>query len=407
MGRALGGSQRHAAKREAAQQAFEAAVRAYEASERARQERVRAATEEHAAAVEKITAEVAAYNRRVDIFAQGVRDGDRHATSRYFQILTDRIGDPEAFPKERRVGFVPESSLLAVEWQLPNVDIVPRGKIFRYVKARDTIDVIDRPMADVRRIYQQLVAQMALRTLHVIFTADEYEIINTIVFNGYVKAIEPSTGQPTAPHLITLRATRGQFASLVLAQVDAVACVRRYFAADVSPHPEELQPVTPVMTFNMADPRIIDPVDVISDIDKRPNLLDLTSKEFEYFVQNLFARMGLDTKVFQADGDGGVDCIAYDPTPVLGGKYVIQAKLYNKTVAPQYVRDLYGTMQHEGATKGILITTSGYGPGSYDFANGKPLQLIDGSGLLALCHQYGIPARIVRTAGTGRKKPPL
>src|SRR4051812_31008373 len=42
-------------------------------------------------------------------------------------------------------------------------------------------------------------------------------------------------------------------------------------------------------------------------------------------------------------------------------------------------------MQHEGAKGGILITTSGYGPSSYEFANGKPLQLIDGSGLLAIC----------------------
>jgi restriction system protein len=90
-----------------------------------------------------------------------------------------------------------------------------------------------------------------------------------------------------------------------------------------------------------------------------------------------------------------VDCIAYDPTPIRGGKYVIQAKLYHKTVPPSAVRDLYGTMQHEGATSGILITTSGYGPTSYEFASGKPLQLIDGSGLLAICKEFDIPARIV------------
>jgi restriction system protein len=52
-------------------------------------------------------------------------------------------------------------------------------------------------------------------------------------------------------------------------------------------------------------------------------------------------------------------------------------------------------MQHDGAKSGILITTSGYGPSSYEFANGKPLQLIDGSGLLAICKEYNIPARIV------------
>ncbi|MFF5230667.1 restriction endonuclease [Dactylosporangium sp. NPDC000521] len=61
-------------------------------------------------------------------------------------------------------------------------------------------------------------------------------------------------------------------------------------------------------------------------------------------------------------GDGGVNCVAYDPTPIRGGKYVIQAKLYDKTVPPTAVRDLYGTRAHEGAKSGILITTSGYGP---------------------------------------------
>jgi restriction system protein len=36
-------------------------------------------------------------------------------------------------------------------------------------------------------------------------------------------------------------------------------------------------------------------------------------------------------------------------------------------------------MQNEGATKGVLVTTSGYGQASHEFANGKPLALIDGA----------------------------
>jgi restriction system protein len=41
-----------------------------------------------------------------------------------------------------------------------------------------------------------------------------------------------------------------------------------------------------------------------------------------------------------------------------------------------------------------MITTSGYGPDSYKFAAGKPLNLLDGSGLLCLCQQHETPARI-------------
>jgi restriction system protein len=52
-------------------------------------------------------------------------------------------------------------------------------------------------------------------------------------------------------------------------------------------------------------------------------------------------------------------------------------------------------MQNEGASKGILVTTSGYGKASFEFADGKPLELLAGSNLLYLLEQYaGIVAKI-------------
>ncbi|MEP7289028.1 MAG: restriction endonuclease [Chloroflexota bacterium] len=92
---------------------------------------------------------------------------------------------------------------------------------------------------------------------------------------------------------------------------------------------------------------------------------------------------------------GGVDCVAFDPCPIFGGKVVIQAKRYKHTVGVSAVRDLFGTMQNEGASKGILVTTSGFGKSSFEFANGKPLELLDGSNLLYLLAQHaGIEAKI-------------
>ena len=68
--------------------------------------------------------------------------------------------------------------------------------------------------------------------------------------------------------------------------------------------------------------------------------------------------------------------------PIFGGKVVIQAKRYKSTVGVSAVRDLFGTVHNEGAAKGILVTTSGYGKASYQFAEGKPLELLDGTNLL-------------------------
>jgi restriction system protein len=53
-------------------------------------------------------------------------------------------------------------------------------------------------------------------------------------------------------------------------------------------------------------------------------------------------------------------------------------------------------MMNEGANKGILVTTSGYGSDAFDFAKNKPIELIDGSGLLYLLeHHAGMRARII------------
>ncbi len=57
--------------------------------------------------------------------------------------------------------------------------------------------------------------------------------------------------------------------------------------------------------------------------------------------------MGLETRQTQASRDGGVDCVAFNPRPIFGGKVVIQAKRYKNTVGVSAVRDLYGTMQNE------------------------------------------------------------
>jgi restriction system protein len=45
-------------------------------------------------------------------------------------------------------------------------------------------------------------------------------------------------------------------------------------------------------------------------------------------------------------------------------------------------------------TKGILITTSNFGPDSYSFAKDKPLTLLSGANLLSMLEKHGHKAMI-------------
>lgn len=186
---------------------------------------------------------------------------------------------------------------------------------------------------------------------------------------------------------MTVRTSKETFYELDLAQVDPLACLK-HLGASVSRSPSELTAVRPVLEFDMVDKRFIEESDILSELNERPNLMELTSTEFENLITNLFTKMGLETRLMQASRDGGVDCVAFDPRPIFGGKVVIQAKRYKGTVGVSAVRDLFGTVHNEGASKGILVTTSGYGHASFEFANGKHLELIDGAGLLYLLAEH-------------------
>ena len=265
----------------------------------------------------------------------------------------------------------------------------------KYVKTRDEVTETTRPTTQIRALYTSVVAQVALRTLHEIIEADRLGLAETIVYNGFVDTVDAATGRPIKPTLVSVRTTRDTFLELDLARVEPTACLR-HLGASFSKSPAELAPVRPVLEFDMVDKRFVTETDVLSGLDQRPNLMDLTPSEFESLITNLFSKMGLETRLTQASRDGGVDCVAFDQRPIVGGKVVIQAKRYKGTVGVSAVRDLFGTVHNEGASKGILVATSGYGKASFEFATGKPLELIDGGGLLYLLAEHaGIEARIV------------
>ena len=111
----------------------------------------------------------------------------------------------------------------------------------------------------------------------------------------------------------------------------------------------------PVVEFKMVDDRFTDESDVLSDLDQRPNLMELSPSEFESLITNLFEKMGLETRQTRPSRDGGVDCVAWDTRPIMGGKVVIQAKRYKNTVGVSAVRDLFGTVHNRGPARGSSL----------------------------------------------------
>ncbi|EFH80237.1 restriction endonuclease [Ktedonobacter racemifer] len=389
-----GAKERHAQEVARLQTLYQQFLAEHAAREQRRQSALAAAQMLHNREVEAEKKKILEQHAEIDTFQRDLDAQLPSAITNYFTLVLSSCEYPENFPQQAKLAFVPESKQLIVEYDLPTIDVVPTVSAYKYIKTRDTITETARPLAQRKTLYASILAQIVLRSLHQLFTADRRGFLETIVFNGYVESLDRGTGHTMRTCLVTVRTNRDTFNRLNLKLVEPEACLKG-LNASVSKSPSELAPVRPVMELNMVDPRFIESTDVLSGLDQRVNLMELTPTEFEGLITNLFQKMGLETRQTQASRDGGVDCVAFDPRPIFGGKVVIQAKRYKNTVGVSAVRDLFGTLQNEGASKGILVTTSGYGKASYDFAEGKPIELLSGSNLLYLLAEHaGIEAKI-------------
>ncbi len=168
-------------------------------------------------------------------------------------------------------------------------DAVPTVEKYRYVRADDQIVEARRQDKARQSEYADVVAKAVLRRIHEAFAGDPWGLVDVVTLNAYIDTIDPSSGLHVRPCVASLRTTRTEFSQLNLAKVEAAACLKKLNAA-VSRSPAELVAVKPVMVLDMADPRFIKEADVLSTLDNRPNLMDLTPGEFENPITNLFQR---------------------------------------------------------------------------------------------------------------------
>ena len=309
-----GAKERHAADVAEVREKYAAALAHRDALEHARLDRRRADEDAHRAYLIQHADHSVKVAAEVDHFQSSVLGGDPQAVAAYFGLVFQASDYPDGFPDQIRLAYVPESKQLVVERELPPLAIVPAVRQYKHVKSTDSINESARPAAQVKALYTSLVAQLTLRTVHEAFSSDPGGLVETVAFNGMLSTVEPATGKPIRPCLVTVRATSDVFAEIDLGRADPAACLK-HLNASVSKSPSELIPVRPVLEFDMIDTRFVEESDVLGTLDQRPNLMALTPNEFEHPITNLFTKMGLEARQTQASRDGGVDCVAYDPRP--------------------------------------------------------------------------------------------
>jgi restriction system protein len=341
--------------------------------------------------------------RNVERLREEYRKGERSGVEAVIEEILRRspLGrgewavTPMFEPKE--VGYDPDGQRAMVSVWMPSPGDMPDKKAFSYVKSRDAFKWKTFSKKDFKKLYESTIYRGVLRRMYEVFDGDEMEAIQSIVLNGYVESVNEATGHDETKCTVSIEAQREDIMGLNLSRVDAKACFQDLHGVSASSL-EEVSPVTPVAQIDREDGRFTEGRAVGENMEEGQNIAAMDWEEFEHLIRELFAKEfgedGGEVNVTQSSRDGGIDAVIYDPDPLRGGKLVVQAKRYTRTVGVSAVRDLYGTVMNEGANKGILVTTSSFGPDAYEFASEKPLQLLSGGNLLSLLEKHDYEARI-------------
>lgn len=333
-------------------------------------------------------ADVAKLETLFDLAEQGDGEGIRGLARQCWLA----IPLPEDFPRAFSAEYDAEAHILLITIEAPD---------FARVPLLTPLKTTNKQAGErTRRMAQQEVSHcLCLRLVHEIFATPELASVGMVAINLELEHFGKRDGRLRRDVAASLKVTREEFAPIDIRAVDHKLCFKSLKGVE-TPSFDDISSVMPLLTFDRSDRRIIVGRDVADALPVSSNLAAMPWEDFEHIVRELFGKMfserspGAEVNVTRASRDYGVDALVYDPDPILGGKYVIQAKRYVNTVDVAAVRDLFGTVQNEGASKGFLVTTSTYGPDAHHFAKGKPLVLIDGSQLLGLLSRFGYDFRI-------------
>ena len=325
---------------------------------------------------------------------QGFNEGARGAVIARVQCIMGSLTMPWSIPRLWDVDFDEEQRILIVEIGLPDVVHRPPIKIVSLKSGP-----VARPLnqAERKEFIPKVHPAIILRIAFELFRNDSSGIFKLLVVNGWVSFDDPTTGASKKAYTASLMVEHDQFASMNLRRIDPLIAFQSLNGKSAG-RLIEIIPIEPVLNLQRSDSRFVDAREVINNLDGSTNLAAMDWQDFEHLIRELFEKefsgRGGEVKITQASRDRGVDAIVFNPDPIHGGKYIIQAKRYTNTVDVSAVRDLCAVVRKEGASKGILVTTSTYGADAYAFANNEPVTLLNGGELLWLLHKHGYAFRI-------------
>ncbi|MBZ0167073.1 MAG: hypothetical protein K8I00_09725, partial [Candidatus Omnitrophica bacterium] len=200
--------------------------------------------------------EKAESNRLLENIRLRYQEREPKAVEEYCDLVLNHSIYPDYFPHSWHLEYRPDESTLVVDYDVPVPDQLPSVAAYAYVKSEDQVIVRHHPKEYMQKLYDSVIFQLCLRTIHELFEADIINAFEKIVFNGMVREFRKDADVKEIKVILSVQTDRERFEEFDLSMIDPRATVK-LLKGVVGDRVYDLVPVRPVAPLARSDRREI------------------------------------------------------------------------------------------------------------------------------------------------------
>jgi restriction system protein len=195
-------------------------------------------------------------NQALEHIRERYQGSESKAVEEYCDLVLDSSVYPDYFPKNWLLEYLENSRTVVTNYEVPSPDQLPSVGSYKYDKNADQIVENALDSTACQQLYDSVVYQIAIRTIHEMFEGDVVNAIDRVVFNAVVTIVNRATGKSELRCIASASSSRDEFMEFDLARVDPQATFE-HLGGVIGGSPADLTVIAPILDLEKTDKRFL------------------------------------------------------------------------------------------------------------------------------------------------------
>ncbi len=160
-------------------------------------------------------------NELVEIAKSKYMGGNEKSVEEYCDMVLANSKYPEVLNMSWKVNYNSDNKTVVIDYFLPSPKDLPLVDSYKFIKSKNEIETKSLPASKAKELYNSLLFQICIRSIHEVFEADLGGHVGVIAFNGIVTSTNPGTGNVDENVIMSVLSKKDEFLKINLRSVVA------------------------------------------------------------------------------------------------------------------------------------------------------------------------------------------